>query len=122
MSIDPTTLAELQAATNQLLTDAQALNALLTTTPPPPPPSGSGITAPTTATITDGSGAVWGFGPNESGSSGYPILRNGSQFNSGFGVYLVIDANGVAWTQNAQGEWWMSTATGWQSETSGPTQ
>jgi endoglucanase len=102
-----------------LVASLQSVLAALSVSPP-----GASITAtsssPCTATLTDGAGAVWGLG---SGTNPTRITRNGIAVGGGDpGDTLRIDINGVMWTLNSAGQWYMwSTINGpWVTESSGP--
>ena len=76
------------------------------------------ITAPSTATLTDAGGAIWGFGIT-SVAGGTSIQRNGT--GVGGGVDLEIDINGVVWALNNASQWYMWSGSNWTQEISGPT-
>jgi len=119
-TIDPTTLAQLQSVYGQIqsaLTQFAAILANAASLPPgttsPPGTTITGTTQAGGATITDAAGHVWSLGG--SAPYGYVILRDTVPFANGSGVSLTIDKTGIVWTKNNQGNWYVSTSSGWNS-------
>jgi len=118
--IDPTTLAQLQSVYGQIqsaLTQFAAILANAAGLPPgttsPPGTTISGTTPVGGATITDAAGHVWSLGATA--PYGFVILRDNVPFANGSGASLTIDKTGIVWTKNNQGNWYVSTASGWNS-------
>lgn len=119
-TIDPTTLAQLQGVYGQIQSALTQFAAILANAAGLPPgttsPLGttiSGTTAVGGATITDAAGHVWSLGATA--PYGFIILRDNVPFANGSGVSLTIDKTGIVWTKNNQGNWYVSTASGWNS-------
>jgi len=119
-TIDPTTLAQLQSVYGQIqsaLTQFAAILANAASLPPgttsPPGTTITGTTQAGGATITDAAGHVWSLGGTA--PYGFVILRDTVPFANGSGVSLTIDKTGIVWTKNNQGNWYVSTASGWNS-------
>lgn len=81
-------------------------------------PDGTQITAPTAATITDSSGAVWSFGTTYTANIGYDLLRNGQIAGGGQGIILGIKSH-VIYTKNEPNIWYSWNGSSW-AETSNP--
>jgi hypothetical protein len=118
--IDPTTLAQLQSVYGQIqsaLTQFATILANAASLPPgttsPPGTTISGTTQAGGATITDAAGHVWSLGGTA--PYGFVILRDTVPFANGSGASLTIDKTGIVWTKNNQGNWYVSTSSGWNS-------
>jgi len=119
-TIDPTTLAQLQGVYGQIQSALTQFAAILANAAGLPPgttsPPGTTITGTTQAggaTITDAAGHVWSLGATA--PYGFVILRDTVPFANGSGVSLTIDKTGIVWTKNNQGNWYVSTSSGWNS-------
>jgi hypothetical protein len=80
---------------------------------------GTTVTAPSTETLTDATGSIWGFG-TATVAGGTSIQRNGA--GVGGGVEIEIDVNGVVWAINNASQWYTWNGSNWTGPTAtGPT-
>lgn len=88
--------------------------------PPPPPPGDKVIDAPSSDTVTDGSGSVWGF-TGSPDSMGYVITKNGSAPASGYfrGVRIGVKA-GQFYVKNAVPAFYRWSGWGFQQISNDP--